>query len=283
MPYYKRIAPEIEQSIIADYTTKRGVPFIVNKFGVTDVTVYNILRRHGVQTVGRVRFPKKREDYLSVIDTCEKAYFVGLVASDGCIDTTNRGGRIRIGLQESDKRILQRYSEIILGEVSVNTYPSTIPNRKPLSWLDISSRLMTEDLARLGIKPNKSFNANVDMSGFTPDLFRAFLLGLSDGDGAVYYSHRKGRRKGLIYSVVCSLAIAHKIEEGVYRALGLRFCKEVKQCQKGELIYLRLNHQDKCLQFLEWLYGDSTDCIDRKRLVFEEFREYRAAVAAGTA
>ena len=54
------------------------------------------------------------EDYFDVIDSEDKAYFLGLLFADGC--NIRCGGKhiVRIRLQEKDKYILDRFKVIML-------------------------------------------------------------------------------------------------------------------------------------------------------------------------
>lgn len=287
MPYHKRFSPDLEQKVIADYLSKLSVnKIIAPKYGITNVSVYNILRRNGITKLnGSIAYPDKNESYLDEIDTEEKAYLVGLIASDGCVDTKNRQGRIRIALQEEDRSVIDKYGKILLGEKYCSYVYQPKPqsgSRKRTVWLDITSRRLTEKLAAFGIGPNKSFNCDCNVESLNEDLFRAFLLGVSDGDGSLFLCKREGHVTTMKYALICSQKMALKIFHEVKKYLGISFRVAIKKCGKGSLIYLLLNARDECLSFLNWLYARPTDCLQRKRETYLEFKQqcadYRASL-----
>ena len=52
-----------------------------------------------------------RSDYFSSIDSPEKAYWLGLLFTDGSVDHYGHTGRIRLQLQEQDIDILEKFKE----------------------------------------------------------------------------------------------------------------------------------------------------------------------------
>jgi hypothetical protein len=82
----KRLTPEVEGFIVAKYRgglsageILKSIPFRTRK------TVYDVLERHGVPRRGGVADYKKRfdEGAFAVVDTPEKAYWLGILITDG--------------------------------------------------------------------------------------------------------------------------------------------------------------------------------------------------------
>lgn len=283
MPSNERLSPALERRIVDAYLSKQTGKAVATLCGVTDVTVYNVLKRNGVvQRNGRLRYPNRDDHYLDAIDSVEKAYFLGLMASDGCIDTSNGRNRLKIALQEPDRNVLDAYSQILLKEDTVKVYPEPEGfQRQRAAWLSVSSRRLVERLIAFGIGPNKSFTCDPRIETLDENLFRAFLLGLHDGDGSVYWAHRPGRRKALVFSLVCSIAMAHRIEAAVWRFCRVHFCKSVKRCVGGDLIYLRLNDQRVIATLLNWLYTNPPPVyLERKHRLYCEFVRHRIELAS---
>ncbi len=278
MSYYERLSPALEQRIVDAYLAKQTGKAVAKLCGVTDVTVYNVLKRNGVvKRNGRLRYPNRDDHYLDTIDTIEKTYLLGLIASDGCIDKGRN--RFRIALQEPDRAVLDAYSTLLLKENTVKVYP--VPNgsraKTPSAWLCVSSKRLVERLMAFGIQPNKSFNCDPRIETLNETLFRGFMLGLHDGDGSVYWTQRPGQRRALVFNLVCSKAIARHVAAAVWRFCGVRFCKTVKQCRGGDLIYLRLNAQSTIQTLLNWLYTNPPAAyLERKHKVYREFVQHRA-------
>jgi hypothetical protein len=84
----KKTDPETEARVVRAYCTGLSAPEVALRCGVFRLTVYNILKRHGVAR--RHATHSVTEDYFAAIDTEEKAYWLGFLAADGCIRSPQR-------------------------------------------------------------------------------------------------------------------------------------------------------------------------------------------------
>lgn len=123
------------------------------------------------------------------IDTKEKAYVLGLLASDGCIYYTGRGGScgIKLKLQEKDKDLLDKISDLF----PFFCKPKLEINRSSIGgnsyYIYCYSKKFFNDLKLLGIYERKSYeNRNLCfLPELEKDLFFSYLLGYFDGDGTI--------------------------------------------------------------------------------------------------
>lgn len=53
------------------------------------------------------------ENYFNVVDTKEKAYFLGLLYADGCNVNHPTTGELSITLQEEDSYILEKFKQVL--------------------------------------------------------------------------------------------------------------------------------------------------------------------------
>ena len=100
---------------------------ISKELHTSDRTVKTILDANGI--VAKTASERSRrytlnEDYFKNVDSHEKAYWLGLLYSDGTISKSNKG-LICLALQEKDKHILESFSECLnsnrpLGFVELN-------------------------------------------------------------------------------------------------------------------------------------------------------------------
>jgi hypothetical protein len=126
-----------------------------------------------------------RRDYFRVIDSAEKAYWLGFIAADGCVYIGGRQHTLRLDLQPRDLHWLERFRDIIAPEMHITQHGT-----RSFSF-GIGSQELVADLLALGITPRKSNTLewpNVPEAHVIP-----FLLGYFDGDGCLH--RRPGRRK----------------------------------------------------------------------------------------
>lgn len=113
-------------------------------------------------------------DYFKDIDTPEKAYILGLLASDGCV--TDRDV-VTFGLQAKDASLVEWVRDRLSPMSKLG-----VAKRDGFVSFAVTSHRMADDLARLGIVPRKSrFLAWPSVLG---EMRRPFLLGCFDGDGS---------------------------------------------------------------------------------------------------
>ena len=80
----KSITPKLEQEIIEYYLSKpMTLKQVEQKFELSHPTISRILKDIPKYTKAKINSPNLREDFFHVIDSEEKAYFIGLLISDG--------------------------------------------------------------------------------------------------------------------------------------------------------------------------------------------------------
>lgn len=121
--------------------------------------------------------------YFSTIDTPEKAYWLGMLYTDGSVDHLHHTGRIRLQLQEQDKELLEKFQKCL------NIDSKIIYDKRKNSTccsVEFVSEQIYNDLNNFGIIPNKTYlSHHIPFEKIPLDLIPAFLLGLFDGDGSL--------------------------------------------------------------------------------------------------
>lgn len=131
------------------------------------------LRREDVRDA-REQYAKSHR-YFESIDTEEKAYLLGLLATDGNVS----GNTISLALKARDRILLERF------ERAIGLRPSSIrPMLKGMLRTAVTSAEMARDLASHGVVPNKTKTLDWPR-GLPRRLWRHYLRGVFDGDGGI--------------------------------------------------------------------------------------------------
>lgn len=125
-----------------------------------------------------------KSDYFSIIDTPEKAYWLGFLFTDGSVDHYRSTGRVRLQLQEADKEILEQFKKD-LGLESAIIYDKR--QNSTCCSVEFTDEQIFTDLEKYGIVPNKTYIIDHIPYDTVPEQFLCdYARGLIDGDGSIF-------------------------------------------------------------------------------------------------
>jgi hypothetical protein len=163
---------------------------IAQQFKVDISTIAYWLRKEGVNRRSiseRNRKYTLNHDYFEKIDSEQKAYFLGLLASDGCIADENK---ILLSLVITDGYLIESFKKAIGYTGPLFKMTRRNSSHKDMLRLSIRSSKMYNDLFNLGIVPRKSRVLQFPTSKEVPDLLIPhYIRGYLDGDGCVQLHH----------------------------------------------------------------------------------------------
>lgn len=181
-----------KESIIEFYKTKpMTLQEVSEKFKVCSPTVAKVLKEYNIPTYTKQQLynPEFVHNYFSKIDTEEKAYFLGLILTDGNIFKTKDGRQTSISIcfKSTDAYLLDKLKQ------AVQTNTMLVEDKRGCTTLAFRSNEMANDLKKYGIVPNKSLISILPIIDrvYMPHLIR----GIFDGDGSVQSSLNKRTNK----------------------------------------------------------------------------------------
>ena len=129
-----------------------------------------------------------RHNFFEKIETELQAYLLGFYAADGNINEKRK--TFRIHLQKQDSELIYLYKDIISPDArtfTINEHQTTGRNGMLVTahesfGVDITSSKLCEDLVKLGIGYNKSYE-ELHIPDIPKHLIRHFIRGYFDGDG----------------------------------------------------------------------------------------------------
>jgi hypothetical protein len=264
-----KISQSQNDYICSEYIKGKNSEVLAKELQINASTVCRVLKRNGAQI--RPDFINKRrlslnESWLDIIDTEEKAYFLGFFWADGNI--SKRGNGISLRIHSKDRHILTTLSCYFYNKDHTSHYvEDTNKKSTPISRLCIYSQHIKSRLLEIGLFPNKCKTVKFpfkEIIGY--DLLPHFLRGLLDGDGCICI--RKSGRVTVDYTG--NTFVIHSIQD----ILNVKNIKsKIFYSQKKDSWSIQINNRKEAAKFLDWIYLDSTIYLERKYNKYLELKK----------
>jgi hypothetical protein len=200
---YQRLSPEERSKALTLYRSGLSGPVIAQQMGVANPAVYHALKKHGVAARSLSDYSYEeplRHDFFHRIDTPEKAYWLGMLITDGCVSKENE---IILSLAGDDIVHVERWRNTIqsTAKLSNRTWLKTFGKYEWVcssSRVTIRSRQLAAALAKLGVTPAKTGRTTYPDGSIPEHLERHFWRGAIDGDGWLCWGQSGERRQFVI-------------------------------------------------------------------------------------
>jgi intein/homing endonuclease len=203
----------------------------------------------------------------SIIDTQEKAYFLGFVSADGYLLNNPDKGlyKLSIVLAEQDYEFLCMLRDFISPDSAINKYKRKDNNTQIQCYLDIWNKKLIEELQIWGLHQKKSHTLTFPYS-IPKKFYWHWIRGYFDGDGCVYIT--KGG--SLVAHLSGNVNVLTSIKE-IFNSDHENRCN-VYEHPKG--IYRQISYSSKTAEaFLELMYQDATMYMPRKYLKYTKYKQ----------
>lgn len=270
----KHITQDKKESLIKYYKSKPMTIYdVANEFHICKPSVIKILKEYGIQTYSKTQLfsPDLNEHYFDVIDTEKKAYFLGLIITDGCI--FSKGSKqplISLTLQEQDKYILEDFKNEIHSNKAL-TYDG-----RGCANINISSTTMVESLRKYGLHERKSLCTIFPK--IPNELYCHLIRGILDGDGSVSFYARHNRKAHVKAIRFCqgNELFLKDLVDCLYENCGATKINTYQE--KDALWSIAYRKNDSMVKIIRYLYTDATIYLTRKKhicdLIYNEITKY---------
>jgi intein-encoded DNA endonuclease-like protein len=195
--------------------------------------------------------------FFNVIDTEEKAYYLGLLYADGNVSNNV----LSISLQIKDQDILEKFKKIIkyTGPLLNINKPG---NRQNQIKLSITSPILIKNLLKHGLYPNKGTTLSFPTT-LSENLYPHFIRGYFDGDGCIYTNNKS---KDYLFSMLGPHDFLIKIQNILISNLAINKTKlyNPKNCKITKLHVLTYQGRLNLIKICNYLYANSTCYLERK-------------------
>lgn len=261
-----RIHPNQHLEMLTLYSGGLTVKAVAKRYEVNPRTVATILSKHGI-TPRAHQLYEYRPDFFRNIDTPEKAYFLGLMLTDGTVERNERTAKIT--LQDRDAYILERFAKEVfcgsrpLGE-DFSDHNRLGPRRRKKFVLKLCCGPLVKDLIRLGCIPNKSLVLQFPARVLRDEkILWHFIRGLIDGDGCLHL--KRGSYLEVSFVGSCRMVKALRL---VLKRRGI----ETAFSPHGRVMRMQVKRVNQSQsRFLELLYRESEGLrLERKHSKYLE-------------
>lgn len=201
------------------------------------------------------RFRKLDEHVFDVIDTREKAYWLGYLYAH----SYNSGIKLNISEGAKDIDHLEKLSKFLKTDSIITSIKSEVNDYYILS---INSKYLCAQLSKLGCTKQKG-TIKTYPEWLNAEYDNTFILGMYDGSGSIGFKEKQREWKLSITSTkeICD-EVNNKIATNTERVMG---CKKMTVSNKPNSFELACGGNAQIKDILTWLYKDSTDDIRLSR------------------
>lgn len=234
---------------------------VSNKFGISLPSVAKVLKEYNVKPYTKVQLfsPDLDEHYFDNINTEEKAYFLGLLITDGCIhNTKGKQSLVSLTLKEQDEYLIDKFKECVKSNKTVTH------DGRGCSGLNILSNIMVSSLKKYGICENKSLHT-VFPTEIPLNMYRHLLRGIFDGDGSVSFYARPDRKSHTKAIRLCqgNEKFLIDIVNFLYDNCDIERVNPFQE--KDSLWSIAYRKNDSMMKLYNYLYQDATIFMERKK------------------
>lgn len=255
----------LEDLVYDFFTLKESLTSLSKKYGVRRQTLSNILKRSGYEVVNRQNATKFNQHVFDVIDTEEKAYWLGFIFADGYVSSTNY--TFELSLSIKDKKHLEKFNSFMEyngNNVKINNSKCNEKTYKRCRW-SITNKHLWNTLNKYGCIPKKSLKITFpDKTIFSDEsLIRHFIRGYFDGDGCIsrnISTSNKNKIASLVITILGTEEFLMSILD--YSKISNFYIRNISKENKITK-EVRIHTKDH-LNFLNYLYKDSFIYLDRK-------------------
>lgn len=189
------------------------------------------------------------------IDNDTTAYFLGLLATDGCVSDK---GKISLGL--TDLELIEDINWFLGGQLNIYKYvDKRHSNAKPMHYIYFKNPDIVNTLVSLGLTPRKTKTLKVSFS-----ITYSFLRGVIDGDGCIV---KESQKSIAVFISTHSKNFCLQLSEFL---LSNNYKHSVYEV--NSMFTIRIGRKQQLLKLYDSMYKQATVYLERKRKLFDIIR-----------
>jgi DNA-binding transcriptional regulator WhiA len=209
----------------------------------------------------------RNSNYFETIDSRDKAYWLGIMYSDGCV-CKRKEGKYSISLEMVDQEHIEKFKNALNSAHKICTIRHKGYENAKLSYsIHIYDNKIANDLINLGCVPRKSACLS-SIPDIPKEFVYDFIRGFVDGDGCISY---KATKDSYSFMLVGASQVFLK---NVMKFLDIDKLSLIQTTKTSYLV--SCSNRDDIYRILTKLYEHSTyeTRLDRKFNKYQEFIEW---------
>lgn len=238
-----------------------SISFVSNKYGINRKSIERRLKEMGVPAK---RIINCNETIFDVIDTEEKAYWLGFIFADGYVCTNTYSVGLNLSLK--DKDTVMAFTNFMGFKGGCTITESHKFGCGYMCSTVIANKHLWESLVNKGVVPHKSLILEFPKDDLFTDkhLIYHFLRGYCDGDGTLGVNSKTNpsMEESLIF------VGTKPFLEGVQKYLGKGYLMQKPNC--NEKTYRLSYSTQKANNAAKLMYENATVYLPRKKKIYDE-------------
>lgn len=253
------------EDILNKYQNNWSQQKIADFYQVSRPVIKRILKIQNDKIVIRNKTSKYQyqQDIFEIIDTAEKAYWLGFLAADGCNYQREHNASIILNVHQKDMEHLNKFKQFCNTNAEIKSYIGYegFSNQTPMCKIVLNSKKISNDLIDKGIIPNKSLI--LQPPNIPKQFYKPFILGYFDGDGSISKTSQYNN-----YSI--SIQGTKEILTWICQVLNWDANLEKRDNNSiHNSYYIRCGGTNKPYQILNQLYNSCETHLDRKFNIYK--------------
>jgi len=257
-----------EQEISLKYLNGESSVVLSKIYNVSYSTILRIIRRNNINVRTQPEAQRKYNcdyNFFEDINTEEKAYWLGFIAADGCVNVRKNQSVLTISLQGKDENHLEKFKKNINSTHPIRKYKV---NKYNVCSISISNKKLVNDLNKYGIIQNKSLILEFPI--IKKEFLNHFLRGYIDGDGGFYPYKKFNKKRNNYYNEYEFSVTSSKNFLEDFQKILIENCSlnETKLKKAGNAFTLRYSGHNQVDRIFNFIYSNCLVYLDRKYIKY---------------
>lgn len=217
------------------------------------------------------------KDYFSKIDSEDKAYWLGFLYADGCINRYYANDKLKsmsleISLCHEDKIHLEKFASCLNSNVPIKDKISKYKDKEyKTNRITINCTKLCYDLIALNCTPQKTYTITFPSYDIVPKQYmRDFIRGYFDGDGCICVTQMNGKPH-IITTITGMSDMLKSISDFLLSEKIIRKIPKIHNDLRSNACSVYYYGEDSNKELLDYLYKDSNIYLDRKYNKYKDF------------